>query len=226
MKYTALALTAVALTFASPALAGGAAKYEITIEGKWTKEMHPVDYPANAHFSPTLGVSHNNGYRMFKAGDPATKGIQRVAEMGKLDPLDSEVAAAKQAGTVDAIFTTGPLNTMPGALTATLEVKDSHPFVSLVTMIAPSPDWFTGAANVQLHDGHRWVDTLAVTIYGWDAGTNSGGTFTMKGAENSPHEPIRLLTTPHFQRNGEVVPVGTVTFKRIPEMRMQSSSIQ
>ena len=82
-------------------------------------------------------------------------------------------------------------------------------------MIAPSPDWFTGVANVRLLGDGGWIAEKSVAIEAWDAGTDSGATFKAPDTDTRPRETVRLADSAHFVVNGKAVPVGTVTFKRL-----------
>lgn len=82
-------------------------------------------------------------------------------------------------------------------------------------MIAPSPDWFTGVADVRLLEDGIWVAEKTVTLEAWDAGTDGGATFTAPDADTVPRETVRLADSAHFVANGKTVPVGTVAFKRL-----------
>jgi hypothetical protein len=83
-------------------------------------------------------------------------------------------------------------------------------------MIAPSPDWFVGVADLPLIQGGRWVDSLTVELRGWDAGTDDGTTYIAMNAPSSPHVPIDRLETGPFLVGGQVPPLGTFTFVRRP----------
>ena len=63
----------------------GSAKYKLTFKGQWTKADHPQGFPEGRrpHFSPIVGCSHNASYVMWRPGQPATKGVQNVAEFGR-----------------------------------------------------------------------------------------------------------------------------------------------
>jgi hypothetical protein len=87
--------------------------------------------------------------------------------------------------------------------------------VSLVTMIAPSPDWFTGVADIRLLEDGEWLAEQTVILEAWDAGTDSGATFKAPDADTMPREAVRPLDSEHFTKDGKVVPVGTVTFRRL-----------
>jgi hypothetical protein len=53
------------------------------------------------------------------------------------------------------------------------EVDESHPFVSTITMIAPSPDWFSGFSDFDARDvpANAWYQEFEVETFPWDAGT-------------------------------------------------------
>jgi hypothetical protein len=53
------------------------------------------------------------------------------------------------------------------------EVDESHPFVSTITMIAPSPDWFSGFSDFDARDvlANAWYQEFAVETFPFDAGT-------------------------------------------------------
>jgi hypothetical protein len=53
------------------------------------------------------------------------------------------------------------------------EVDDDHPYVSGITMIAPSPDWFSGFSDFDARDvsANTWYQEFELETYPWDAGT-------------------------------------------------------
>jgi len=95
-----------------------------------------------------------------------------------------------------------------------LRISDTHPLVTLVSMIAPSPDWFVGVADLPLLRNDRWVDSLTVELHGWDAGTDDGTTYAAMNAPAMPHVPISPLVSGPFEVNGQVPTLGTYTFVR------------
>lgn len=61
-----------------------------------------------------------------------------------------------------------------------VEVTKDFPLVSLVSMLAPSPDWFTGIKKVPLCNTSSglWLDSWTTDmLHPWDAGTDDGATF-------------------------------------------------
>ena len=208
---------ALLLSTVSPGAAAQAEQvtYRITVEGTWTAASHPHEYPSDAHFSWLTGATHDERYRLFEAGGIATPGLEALAEDGELSPYDAEIQAAIDHGGAGALVQARPIDQMPGVTEFEITVDERHPLVSLVTMIAPSPDWFTGVADVRLFENGAWLAEKSLALEAWDAGTDSGATFTSPNADTMPRQSVRLLDSEHFAPDGKVVPVGTVTFKRL-----------
>jgi hypothetical protein len=190
-------------------------RYRVTVEGTWTATSHPHEYPSDAHFSWLTGATHDEGYRLFEAGAIATPGLEALAEQGELSPYDAEIQAAIAEGSAAALFQARPVDRMPGSTTFEIALDERHPLVSLVAMIAPSPDWFTGVAAVRLLKDGDWIAEETLILEAWDAGTDSGATFKAPDADSTPREAVRLLDSEHFTQDGKIVPVGTVTFRRL-----------
>lgn len=213
MKRLLLALAGV-LVAAQAAFAGSGATYTVTFEGDWTATNHPREYPANAHFSGLIGATHNGGYSLFREDGIASDGLEKLAETGSHSPLDQEIRKAIEAGTAGALLTSGPLFNLPKSTSITFAVDEKHPMVSLVAMIAPSPDWFAGVADVSLRAGGLWVKHHEVIVYAWDAGTDSGITYQADDADTQPRQPIALNRSHHFTNGKTLLPVGKLVFER------------
>jgi len=68
--------------------------------------------------------------------------------------------------------------------------------VSVIAMIAPSPDWFVGVDSIELcgNDG-EWKDSISViSLPAWDAGTDSGTTFAGGNVETMPQDVVKKVT--------------------------------
>jgi hypothetical protein len=202
------------------ALAGGAAaepaaRYQVTFERTWSSETHPRDFPLLAHFSPVIGVSHGPGFSLFRSGATATLGLEKLCEEGKHQPLDAELRAAIASGAAGALIETGePIRSVPGSGSAVVEVDAAHPLVDIGAMIAPSPDWCAVAADVDLRDGSGWVSEKTVTLYAWDAGTDSANSYRAFDADQQPRGEVRPSDSPYFVAEGAPTPVGSVRFVR------------
>jgi hypothetical protein len=174
----------------SPASAGEAVTYRLTFISYWSSTSHPIDFPSDAHFSGLIGGTHHDGFVMWEPGELASPGIQRMAETGSKSPLDEEVMAAIDAGLADVLISGGSMPVSPGEVTVAFEIQESHPLVSVVTMVAPSPDWFVGVNGVSLRGAEGWIPNLTVDLLVWDSGTDSGETFTAPNEVTDPPVPI------------------------------------
>ena len=79
-------------------------------------------------------------------------------------------------------------------------------------MISPSPDWFVGVSGMALYANGRWRDDVVVELLGFDAGTDSGTTYTATNAKITTHIPIVMLEDYAFAKG---TPLGTFHFRRI-----------
>jgi hypothetical protein len=202
----------------APAVREGA-EYAVTLTGSWTAATHPLEYPeagalTGPHFSGLIGASHGADYAIFKEGTPPTPGLERLSEEGKHSPLDDEIKAAIAAGKAGMLFESDPIRDFSKSATTRVRVSDRFPMVSAVAMIAPSPDWFTGAMDVNLKENGAWVAQKSVTLYAWDSGGDDGTTYKAKDADTNPKKPTTKAATPHFVKDGNAVPVGTLVFNK------------
>ena len=187
------------------------AQYMVTFEGTWSSTTHPGAYPSNAHFSPFIGFSHAPEATLFSLGATASAGIQNMAETGGTSPLDDEIDLLIQAGFgLEKIQ--GSVFDSPGSESATFTADVDHPFVTLTSMIAPSPDWFVAVKNLNLYEECQWADQKQVDVTVYDAGTDSGTDLTSANEAATPAESISLITTGPLAENGAVATMGTMTF--------------
>lgn len=200
------------------ALAQETARYRIDIDVTWSPATHPVEFFPGAHLTTLIGARHHDRYVLFGDGRTASSGLQSVAERGKNLILKAELEDQRdrgERGRVGEIFEGSGLDRPPGKMTASFTATAAHNLVSFVTMIAPSPDWFTGAASLALQKDGKWVDRVEVTLWPWDAGTDSGATWTAENAETQPKESVRLLVAPYFFDAGGLKPLGKATVMRL-----------
>jgi hypothetical protein len=135
--------------------------------------------------------------------------------MGKHDPLDAEIKDAITAGNATALAESEPLKDFSQKATMEMKVDGTHPVVSLVAMIAPSPDWFAGVSGVDLTENGAWVATKTVDVQPWDSGGDDGTTYLADDVDTNPKKPTSLNRSPHFTRGGAVQPVARITFTRM-----------
>lgn len=204
-------LTALGLSMNLAAQTGTAsAMYEVTFEATWSAATHPGAYPPGGHFSALVGATHQAGQHLWQPGGIASSGIELMAEDGATSPLLTEVSAAIAAGLAGAQVL-GFAIPSPGLGQVNIVVTDAFPSVSLVTMIAPSPDWFVGVDDLALFQNGAWVDEIIVPLLAWDAGSDDGVAFTSFNADSNPKQPISLITGGPFSGSD---PLGTFTFRR------------
>jgi hypothetical protein len=208
---TALGVLGRGAAFAGPDC--GTATYEATFQAEWSQATHPDMFPGNPHFSPLIGGTHGPGVVFWEPGGLASPGIESMAETGATTLLRNEVQNAIDALTAGSVLQGGGIAVSPGARTIAFDIEEAFPLVTLVTMIAPSPDWFVGVHGLALRDAGGWVGSLSVDLWPYDAGTDSGATYTASNADTSPQEPIRQIAgEPPFAGAGRL---GTLTFTRV-----------
>ncbi len=195
------------------------ADYSITFTRRWTAQSHPFEYPKQGlvtgpHLSGLIGCSHDERLVLFKVGTQPTPGLENLSENGKHSPLDREIKAAIAAGKAGALFETGPIRDASKTESTNVRVTDKHPLVSAVAMIAPSPDWFAGVANVNLNEDGKWVLTKTVELYAYDSGGDDGATFEAPDKDNNPKKPTTVLEDARFVVDGKKPPVAMLTFTK------------
>lgn len=88
-----------------------------------------------------------------------------------------------------------PMNVslVQNATLAPILLNTDHPFISTISSMMPSPDWFSGFYDVSMRDPQSgtWYDKVVIDTYPWDAGTDSGATYL---AQASPTDPSYLIT--------------------------------
>ena len=209
----------MAMETAKPAMPE-TAQYSVTFTRLWTDKTHPFEYPeagvlTGPHFSGLIGASHGDGYSIFKEGTPPTPGLEKLSEEGKHSPLDQEIKDAITAGRAGALFETGPIRDASKTETVTFTISSQFPMVSAVAMIAPSPDWFAGAANVNLMEGGQWVSSKSVDLSAYDSGGDDGTTYKAADKDNNPKKPTTMASAPHFVVNVSRPPVGRLVFTKM-----------
>ena len=190
------------------------AEYRVVLKSTWTARNHPFEYPSGARFSGLIGASHNARYELFELGSLPTPGLERLSEEGKHSPLDDEIRAAITAGNALAMFETGGLKNFKDSLVTTVRVDAKHPLVSVVAMLAPSPDWFTGAESVNLAENGGWMKTRTLVLPAYDSGGDDGTTYKAADRNTNPKKPTSRASTRHFVVKGKAKPVATIRFTR------------
>lgn len=193
-------------------------RYVLTLEISWSAETHPFEWPGEeAHLSALVGTTHDGRYMLFADGRTASSGLRSVAESGRTAILAAEFAEADRKDRLGEKIEAEGLKMVPGTMTASFTATPDHPYLSFVTMIAPSPDWITGLSAIPLLQDGVWVEELRLPLWAWDAGTDSGVTYLSENAETQPAQSIRLLATPHVLTPAGLLPIGQATLRRVAE---------
>ncbi len=204
-------LGAAWLASGGEAAAQSTATYAVTFESSWSAATHPDGFPSNPHFSGLIGATHDSTATFWAMGETASTGIKNMAETGSKTALRSEVNAAIQAQSAEALLDGSFIGRSPGSVSLTFTISEAYPLVTLVSMLAPSPDWFVGVGGLSLLEQGAWVDTLTVDLFVYDAGTDSGTTYAAANQATDPPRPIAKIETAPFLINDQVLAVGTFT---------------
>ena len=191
------------------------ATFELVIDITWSAETAPLEFPEQPHMSGLIGATHNSRYVLFRDGHTASSGLELVAENGRVKTLRAEFAEALRRGRLGTMIDGPNLEQAPGRISTTFTATKTHPLLSFVTMIAPSPDWFTGSADIALTAEDTWIEEAEIVLWAWDSGTDGGQTYEAPDDDMQPRQSIRLLASPHFLRTRGLVAVGTATLRRL-----------
>lgn len=208
------------------------ASYNISFSSVWENEIvDPVNgnsttaTPGNAHWSNLVGATHNSNYTLVEMGTLASVGVKNVAETGNNTALMAEVMnEINITGNADK-WLQEPFSPFAAISSATLSdvvVTSDYPLLSLVSMIAPSPDWMIAINSVNLREGGTWNNEIVIPLFPYDAGTDSGASYSASNQPTVPAVPISVLInqTP-FNAN----PIGTITISLNEVLSIGSETI-
>lgn len=174
----------------------GFALFSITFESIWSQETHPYptgSLPSAAHWSDLVGVTHNNQVTFLAMGSPASTGVQNVAELGNSAVFFQEVQQAISEDTAHNQLDFGNLDTASGFIQGQFEANPEFPLLTMLSMIAPSPDWMIAANSIELQDENGfWKEEIVIDLFPYDAGTDSGIDYT---SENQITTPAGVITS-------------------------------
>lgn len=186
------------------------ATYRVTFQATWSSSTHPSGFPAGGHFSPLVGATHDKSIRFWRNGGVASAGIEAMAETGNPYPLIDIIEDRIDDGRADQYLLGGGIGS-PGATSIEFTVRREFSRLTLVSMVAPSPDWFVGVSRFRLLRQGAWIDFETVPLRVWDAGSDSGATFNATNSES--HGEIRKLVNSYFPSGSK--PVGRFLIERI-----------
>lgn len=171
------------------------ANYKLEFKTVWDAANFPTNFPAGRHFSPPVGMTHNDQVELWQSSGIATAGFKVMAETGDTAPLATEVESFKQKSFAEHVILGTGISSSMDSSDLNFSVSQSHPMVSIVSMLAPSPDWFVGVKNLNLFENGSWKQSVTIQLVVYDAGTDNGLVFTSANSETQPQAPIVRLTT-------------------------------
>ena len=193
------------------------ARYQVVFNATWSQATHPTNWPSGAHWSGLVGGTHSEAVHFWREGETASEGIRIMAETGGKSTLLGEIAPAIANGTAQMQLSGGGIGTSPGSVSLVFPeaMRRDFPLVTLVSMIAPSPDWFVGVDSLSLIEDGEWVTNKVATLYGFDASTDSGASYSSANSVTVPRGLITRFTGFPAIQNGVIVPFGNFTFTRL-----------
>ena len=208
----------VAAVAASPSRAATpTADYLLTFDATWSEETHPGMLPPGPHFSPIVVALHNDQASFWTVGGLASNGIERMAEAGATNFLMLAINAEVTQGNADYGVVGADIPLSPGTIGQNFTAQQAFPLLTVVSMVAPSPDWFVGIDSVPLMNPNgTWRFHIEIPLYVYDAGTDSGPTFTSPDDDTQPPEPISLFDTGPFAPPMQFVGTFTITRTDMP----------
>eukprot|EP00051_Salpingoeca_urceolata_P030955 m.10004 g.10004 ORF g.10004 m.10004 type:complete len:310 (-) comp3656_c0_seq2:162-1091(-) len=192
MQATMMILLVVAVASMVPAslACDGAATYKVTFSGIWDKSRTVRKFPSDPHWSPLVPTNHKKNFRLFREAKQATPGLVTVAEIGAPTTLVNELKSNQRVKTA----VVGNVHDSPGTQTVMIRVSEGYPFISGVSMMAPSPDWFAGF-RVKLCRRGEWRQRRSGSGHLYDAGSDSGKTFNSRDKATNPQADVSRITS-------------------------------
>lgn len=132
------------------------ATYNVDVACEWTAQRHPNKYPADnpPHFTVMCGTAHNSDYTLWTVGGIASPGLEQAAELGFCSILEDEIKncmddANCAPGSYFEWDSTPPFENVC-VFSGQMTVTPKYQYVSMVSMIVPSPDWAVGLDGIHL----------------------------------------------------------------------------
>ncbi len=186
-------------------------QYRVTFQSTWNSTDH-TSIPSGAHWSNLVGATHKFPNEFLQLGQNATTGIKDVAELGSNGAFNAEVVSAMSAGNADMwINQEFSPNNATSSIVMDIFVTNEHHYLTLVSMLAPSPDWFIAINSLDLMGPglENADDIITLDVFAYDAGTDAGTDYT---SLDSPISPIGISMLNIAPINGNKI--GTLTVER------------
>ncbi|XP_048399703.1 spondin-2-like [Stegostoma tigrinum] len=215
-----------------PCPSHGAASYSLTFEGKWKPSAFPKQYPMYrppAQWSPLIAVTHNDDYHLWQLDSLASAGVREYAEKGTHTILAQEVEETKsKMHSIAGLFKGPAIPSGIGQRLMKVTVYPTHPLLSFMVRIVPSPDWFVGGDSIILCEANHWKEFVTLDLYPYDAGTDSGFAFSSPNFATVPQDKITQITSSfpnhgansfYYPRLRHLPPMATVTLQKLKDQQ-------
>ncbi|XP_023655696.1 spondin-2b [Paramormyrops kingsleyae] len=215
------------------------AKYSLTFTGKWSQAAFPKQYPLYrppAQWSHLIGVTHSSDYHIWQANEYASNGVREFSEKGEAWTLMKEVEeAGERIQSVYGVFSAPAVTEGTGQTSSEFEVFARHSFLSFIIRIVPSPDWFVGVDSLNLCEGDQWKESISLDLHPYDAGTDSGFTFSSPNFETIPQEKVTQITSSfpshpansfYYPRLKQLPPIAKLTLTKLKSNHISSIPIE
>lgn len=188
----------------------GVQRYAVRYDSTWSMRTHPLNYPGAAHFSPPVGAAHSpETYPMFQVGEMSSPGLDQLSQTGGTDIMASELKTKvrdRDILSMDVCQT--PFDAVGTSDWMFLYVDGSNPYISYATMIAPSPDHFTGVRTNMCSKG-SWMKLARVEAGAWDSGS--------AGGPRKPIAPLECDSKYYCNTGSSIAPFGSVYFENLSQ---------
>jgi len=216
-KITFTFILSFTMLLSANSIAQSTATYDINFTSTWNASDHGT-LPSNAHWSNLVGSNHNAAITFLEMGGTATIGIENVAEAGSNAVFNAEVQTAINAGHAEQWLNQSfsPFAAISSATLSNIVVSEEFPLLTLVSMIAPSPDWMIAVNSLNLWDTsmNKWKDSFTVDLFPYDAGTEDGFGYSGSNPATNPRGVITSIAgAAGYPFNSEKIGTLTITFK-------------
>ncbi|KAI0981750.1 hypothetical protein GJ496_005926 [Pomphorhynchus laevis] len=205
----------------------GNAAYEVTFDGLWSQQTHPMSWPpvSLVHWSNIAGAVHSRNFTLWRNGHTASEGISHLALYGSSSIVEKELFEQMQSS--DEIR---EIVVMDGRWSAKLNVptksnvttSPKHYLLSLASMFGPSPDWFSGIDSLSFCNSNcTWKEYETIELRPYDAGVDTGTTYMSNKKPEIPQLPIVQISKskhssyPLFNADGVIPPMAKLTVRRL-----------
>lgn len=204
------------LFFSVNAIGQSTAIYNITFTSSWNATDH-TSIPDNAHWSDLVGATHKTPNTFLELGQLASVGIKDVAELGSNTSFEAEVNNGIDSNEANQWLQKAfsPHAAISSASLTNVEVHEDFPLLTLVSMVAPSPDWFISinSLNLRNEDNTNWKPSFSIDVFAYDAGTDDGTDYKSTDMVSSPPVEIFKITGTPF--NGNAIGTLSVTLQSV-----------